>query len=35
MPEVRFYDAWTMQLPLPQPFEAMIKKQKKKRISFK
>lgn len=33
MPEVRFYDAWTMQLPLPQPFEELLTKQKKKRIS--
>ena len=35
MAEIRFYDAWTMRLPLPQVFQDMINGLGAKRISCK
>ena len=34
MPEISLYNAWTMKLPLPEPFEKLAEKTKKKRVSY-
>lgn len=33
MPEISLYNAWTMKLPLPEPFQKIMEKTRKKRMS--